>query len=464
MNDFADRLPPQDLEAERFCIGACLSSTSAIAETLAIARPEHFFDAFNRAALVAIASLWDRGVTADPFSVVREMSRAGQELSDSPAARLNECIVGSLTVASLVRAYATEVRNAAERRRLIDAAVNIANEAWAPKADPSEVTDRAVETLLLGAENRQRATSANVGEVLAQGLMADLLEELDQPDLVRGMQCGWGLFDHTLGGFAPSAVYTILADTSVGKSWLVAWLAWAVAAKGHRPLIVTTEMNRKEVTRRLVYMQAGIDPDFAKNSGSSAPDFIVSKVNQAAQALKDESRISICDVGKIGLDTLVSEVRRQRVLRGCDIVFIDHIQHIRVRGIRPGDTVARIEEVTASTKGIAMNEDIPVVQVSHINRNAALSGRPGTHGGKGGGSIEQDSNVQIEMTRVFWGGNSWEQFLTDDDANAYARSHNKIPIEIRVNKNRSGGKAYDVRYLDWNQGGRFVPIALGGNE
>lgn len=463
MNDFADRLPPQDLEAERFCIGACLSSRNAIAETMAIARPEHFYDAFNRGAMVAIASLWDRGEPADPFSVVREMSRAGMELSDAPSARLNECIVGSLTVASVVRTYASEVRNAAERRRLIDAAVNIANDAWAPKADPTEVTDRAVETLLLGAESRQRATSANVGEVLSQGLMADLLEELEQPDLVRGIQCGWGLFDHTLGGFAPSAVYTILADTSVGKSWMVAWLAWSVAARGHRPLIVTTEMNRKEVTRRLVYMQAGMDPDFARNSDGRAPAYTVERVNEAAQMLLEESRIAICDVGKIGLETLVSEVRRQRVLRGCDIVFIDHIQHIRVRGIRPGDTVARIEEVTASTKAIAMNEEIPVVQVSHINRNAALSGRPGTHGGKGGGSIEQDTNVQIEMTRVFWSGHAWEHFISDDDANAYAKANNRIAIEVRVNKNRSGGKGFDVRYLDWSAGGRFMPVAFGDN-
>lgn len=453
--------PPQDIEAERAVIGACLQDVQSVAEAFATVRPEHFFDEFHRAIMAAIATLWQRGEGIDPFTVVHQL--AGQEFNEAPSAYLSGCIGSTYAFGSAVRFYAEAVRSAADRRRLIDSAINIANDAWAPGSNPLEVTDRAIETLLLGGVDRQRSTSAGIGDVLDSGLWGELLEELSDPTLIRGIRSGWDMLDRALGGFQDAGVYTILADTSVGKSWLVAWLAWTVAANGHRPLIVTTEMSRKEVTRRLTYMQAGIDFEQVRKNPHGASSEVFERVNEAAQTLKDANRITICDVGKIGLDTLVSEVRRQRTMRGCDIIFIDHIQHIRVRGIRPGDTVARIEEVTASTKGIAMNEDIPVVQVSHIARAAAQLGRPGVHGGKGGGSIEQDSNVQIEMVRVYFDQveRAFQPFLTDDDANAYAKKHNKIPIEIRVNKNRGGGKPSDVRYLDWSQGGRFMPVIFG---
>lgn len=455
--------PPHDLEAEAYCLGACLQDNHIIGEVLAIVRPEHFFDELNRHAIAAIADLWHRGERADVFAVGHEVAK--HALTDTPTAYLADCVTRSLRIDSVARSFASEVRAHAERRRIIENAIGIANEAW-NLGDPAEVTDRAIGTLLTAYQDRPRNTSANIGDVLDTGLWSEIIEELEDPTSIRGMRSGWDELDSMLGGFENSAVYTVLADTSVGKSWFVQWLAWSVAAMGHRPLIVTTEMSRREVTRRLVYMQAGIDSLLARQNRQAADPAIARAVNEAAQQLRDERRITIVDVGKIGLDTLVSEVRRQRLLGGCDIVFLDHIQHIRVRGIRPGDTQALIAEVTSGTKAIAMNEDIPLVQVSHINRNAAFGGRPGLHGGKGGGSIEQDSNVQIELTRVWWDdvAREWHPFEDSAALKQYESKHKRVPVELRVSKSRGGGAPYSVRHLDFGKGGRWLPLAFGGGS
>lgn len=454
-------MPPHDLEAEAYCLGACLQDNHIIGEVLAIVRPEHFFDELNRHAMSSVADLWHRGERADVFAVGNDISRHG--LSETPTAYLADCVTRSLRVDSVARSFASEVRAHAERRRIIESAIAIANEAW-NLGDPDDVTDRAIGTLLTGIQDRPRSTSANIGDVLDGGLWSEIIEELEDPTSIRGMRSGWDQLDTMLGGFENSAVYTVLADTSVGKSWFVQWLAWSVAAHGHRPLIVTTEMSRREVARRLVYMQAGVDSFQARQNRQAADPAIARVVNEAAQFLRDDRRITIVDVGKIGLDTLVSEVRRQRLIGGCDIVFIDHIQHIRVRGIRPGDTQALIAEVTSGTKAIAMNEDIPVVQVSHIGRAAASMGRPGLHGGKGGGSIEQDSNVQIELTRVWWDSatRDWQPFADVAALKEYESKYKRVPVEIRVSKSRGGGAPYDVRHLDFSKGGRWMPLAFGG--
>ena len=158
-------------------------------------------------------------------------------------------------------------------------------------------------------------------------------------------------------------------------------------------------------------------------------------------------------MGEISLATLVAEAKRQVKVKGVALVVVDHIQHIRVDGAKG---VEELQAVTAGLKGLAMNEYVPLLQVSHVNRDAVKSGI-GLSSGKGSGSIEQDTNVLISLTAVKWDVDHWVP-MDEREADEHHATHGYLNVQARVNKNRAGLKSWSVRRFDWRRGGRFEPL------
>jgi len=202
------------------------------------------------------------------------------------------------------------------------------------------------------------------------------------------------------------------------------------------------------VIERLVFMAAGLDA--LKATGTTSDRKRVSD----AQGQLADLPLFVCDVGRIALATLHAEARRQQASRGLDAMFVDHIQHVTVPGLKGAQL---LEDVMAGEKGIAMNLDIPVVQVSHVNRDAAKFGL-GLHSGKGSGSIEQDSNVVLTLEPVSWMDGSWQP-MSEGDADFVRQRDNRLAVRVKSNKNRGGQRGYSVRHLDFDLGGRFSALA-----
>ena len=61
----ADRIPPQDQEAEQATLGAMLMEREAIARVVNILQPSDFYGQVHRAIYEAIIALFDRGEPVD---------------------------------------------------------------------------------------------------------------------------------------------------------------------------------------------------------------------------------------------------------------------------------------------------------------------------------------------------------------------------------------------------------------
>jgi len=137
-----DRLPPQNIEAEEAVLGSLLIDADAIIRVATILRSEDFYREKHGWIYEAILDLHERREPVDLLTVCDELERREQ---------LDE-VGGTVFVTSLVNAvptsihaehYARIIERAATRRRLIDAAAQIAALGYQEADDVGEVVDRA---------------------------------------------------------------------------------------------------------------------------------------------------------------------------------------------------------------------------------------------------------------------------------------------------------------------------------
>ena len=455
----SEREMPWDLEAERAVIAAALvpDGWPLINEVACIVSPGDFYRELHGWIWSAILDLNRRGEEPNQITVAAELVRHNRLEAAGGQAFLAD-IIRQLPTPLGAPWYAGVVRANSKRRTIVHAAHTIMEEAYTAD-DPDALSDRAAAQFIRLGLNRQKPMTRSAAEILdgsmspgGVGVVEEIEHSLTEPDAIPGISIGWKELDELMGGLRPTRVYTVIGDTSVGKSWFIHYLAWCVAKQGKSVLIVTTEMSGEEVVKRLVFMAAGLDPLRIHGATHEQHQAISAAEGQIA-----ELPLYVCDVGRIALPMLQAEARRQQAGRGLDVLFVDHIQHITV----PGCSGAQLlEEVMGGLKGLAMNLDIPAVLVSHINRDAARFGL-GLHSAKGSSSIEQDTNVMLALEPVQLKNGHWT-LLEEGDADAERTRDNRMTIRVKSNKNRGGGKGWTVRHLDFEQGGRFVQ--LGSDE
>lgn len=455
-------LPPHDIEAEEAVIAAMLvpDGWPSIPDLASRLSANDFFREKHGWLFDAAMERWRSGEEPNQITVAATLAARGQLEPAGGQSWIADVIRRLPTaVESATLWYADIVHKAARQRSQISLLHRLTNAAYSADADPDELLSSAIEQLLRLSEGRHKVLTRSVGEVLRgdgqpRGVgVAERIEAFIQdPTSVQGIPCGWEELDTMLRGFQDGRVYTLTGDTSVGKSFMVLYLAWQMARSGHPVLIVSTEMQQWEITERLVFMEAGLDRKYLERS--PVLPYQADAIRAATDRLADLP-LYITDVGRIPLPTLVAESRRMVATHGVRGVFIDHIQHINV----PGSTgVQAIESITSSTKALAMNSDVFVFQVTHPSREGVKFGL-NLHSGKGGASIEQDSDVFLILEPVQWDADHW-RVLEEREASAFQSRNGFQPVRLTVAKGRSGGKGWALRSLDWNTGGRFQPLDL----
>ena len=95
----ADRLPPQNIEAEQSVLGSLLIDPDAIITVATFLRPEDFYRETHQMIYAAILALHERRISADFVTVVDELERRNQL----------DIVGGAAYLTSLINAVPTSV-------------------------------------------------------------------------------------------------------------------------------------------------------------------------------------------------------------------------------------------------------------------------------------------------------------------------------------------------------------------
>jgi replicative DNA helicase len=413
------RLPPQDLEAERSVLGAMLLSAEAMADVVEILDAEDFYRSAHGKIYTAVRALFGHGEPVDVITAVDALRKTGLLEEIGGALYLRDLVDEVPTPASAPH-YAKIVADAALRRRLIGAAADIMDVAYAGSNDADAIADNAEQRIYDVARREDTEDAAAIGD-LVNDAMSELEAIQNRESAYTGLATGFRDLDELTSGLQPGNLVIIAARPGIGKSSLAMNIARNVAVQHEPVAMFSLEMSRYEIGMRLLCAEARVPWDRIRNKRVGPDDW--TRVVSAGETLHD-APLSIVDAGNVNIVDIRAKARRLKTSRqGLSLIIVDYLQLMTSPATRRQDNRQQeVAEISRSLKLLAKELKVPILALSQLNRNpeARADKRPQLSDLRESGSLEQDSDVVM--------------FIHRDDGDA----EKKREAELILAKHRNG--------------------------
>ncbi|MBM3462027.1 MAG: replicative DNA helicase [Armatimonadetes bacterium] len=416
-------LPPQNLEAERSVLGACLIDKDAIALVAEVLDTDNVF--YRRAHQVVfdcMKALHELGEPVDLITLSNMLERREQFQEVGGSDYLLELLEVVPTAANCVH-YARIVRERAIRRELIRAGTSIVQMAHEPAEDVSELINRAEQIVFNVAEKRVVQDFEHIKPVLKRSF-ARLESVYEKGGSISGISTGYRDLDEMIGGLQRSSFIILAARPSMGKTALALNIAQNVAIGSKLPVAVfSLEMSKEELGSRMLSSESRIEGDRIKNGRIHDNDW---RTLSHAMNVLTEAPMFIDDAPGITIMEIASKSRRLKKQHGLDLIVIDYIQLIRGSARYESNRVQELGEISRHLKFLCKELNIPIVVLSQLSRavESRTDKRPMLSDLRESGAIEQEADLVM--------------FIYRDEYYEKENSEKQGIAEIIVAKHRSG--------------------------
>jgi replicative DNA helicase len=354
------------VEAEESVLGAMMLSSEAIADVVEILQADDFYRSANGKIFETLRGLYARGEPVDIVTGIEALKRVGA-LEDVGGHLYMRDLVDQVPTPASAAHYARIVSQTALLRRLIGAAADIMDMAYAAPADPEGVADDAEQRIYDVARREDHDEVAILRELVDQA-MVDLENIQNRDTAYTGLPSGFRDLDDLTSGLQPGNLVVIAARPGVGKSSLATNIARNVAIGRHPVALFSLEMSRTEIGMRLLCSEAKVAWDRIRNKRVGPDDW--SRVVQAAEILHDVP-LHIVDAGNVNIVDIRAKARRMRTGRqGLELIIVDYLQLMTSPLTRrPDNRQQEVAEISRSLKLLAKELHVPVIALSQLNRN-----------------------------------------------------------------------------------------------
>ena len=391
-----ERLPPQSIEAEEAVLGSILIDPDAIIRVAAMLKPEDFYREKHGWVYETALILHERREPIDFLTVCDELERRGQ-LAEVGGATFITTLINVVPTSIHVEHYARIVERTATRRRLIEAAGQIAALAYQEAEDVDEVVDRAEQVLFGVSERRISRELVPIKQVLSE--YYDRIEYLTRHrGEMIGIPTGFTDIDKLLGGLQRSDLVILAARPSAGKTSLALSFAHNSAKKwGQRVAFFSLEMSDEQVVQRLIAAETGINAQRLRRGDIEQDEW--GRFMKATSDLA-ETHIYIDDTPSISALELRTKARRLHAEIGVDLIVVDYLQLMR-GDFRAENRVQEIASISRALKALARELNVPVLAISQLSRGveSRTDKRPILSDLRESGALEQDADVVIFIYR-----------------------------------------------------------------
>ncbi len=391
-----ERLPPQSIEAEEAVLGSILIDPDAIIRVAAMLKPEDFYREKHGWVYETALILHERREPIDFLTVCDELERRGQ-LDEVGGATFITTLINVVPTSIHVEHYARIVERTATRRRLIEAAGQIAALAYQEAEDVDEVVDRAEQVLFGVSERRISRELVPIKQVLSE--YYDRIEYLTRHrGEMIGIPTGFTDIDKLLGGLQRSDLVILAARPSAGKTSLALGFAHNSAKRwGQRVAFFSLEMSDEQVVQRLIAAETGINAQRLRRGDIEQDEW--GRFMKATSDLA-ETHIYIDDTPSISALELRTKARRLHAEIGVDLIVVDYLQLMR-GDFRAENRVQEIASISRALKALARELNVPVLALSQLSRGveSRTDKRPILSDLRESGALEQDADVVIFIYR-----------------------------------------------------------------
>jgi replicative DNA helicase len=422
MNDlFADRLPPQNIEAEQAVLGAIFLEPSSLTLASEMLIPEDFYRASHQKIFNVMLKLNDLGKAVDLITVTEELA-AAKLLEDTGGVTYLSDLAASVPTAANIEYYARIVEEKSLLRRLIRTATGIATDGYSREDEVEALLSEAEKSIMEVASRKNAGAFHNIKDVLVRTY--DNIETMhNRVGDITGLETGFVDLDRMTAGFQRNDLIIVGARPSVGKTAFALNIAQNVAKKtGENIAIFSLEMGAEQLVMRLLCAEGNIDAQRLRTGSLTDDDW--GKLTMAMGALANTG-IYIDDTPGVRISDIRSKCRRLAQEHGLGMILIDYLQLILGSGRSGENRQQEVSEISRSLKQLARELKVPVIALSQLSRGVEQrqDKRPMMSDIRESGSIEQDADIVA--------------FLYRDDY--YDKeSEAKNIIEIIIAKQRNG--------------------------
>jgi len=415
-----DRLPPQNLDAERGVLGAILLDNDVLHDVIAILSIDDFYRDAHQVVYRAIRDMYDEGKAVDAVTLADELVRRGQYKQIGGDDLLAE-IANSVPHAANARYHADIVRQKSVSRQLIQTSTDLIRDGYSNMFTSQQLLDTAEAKIFAIREDQIKGELHELKVVLEQA-MTRISTRAEEKHPVSGVSSGFIDLDDVTNGFHSDQLIILAARPSMGKTAMALNICDHAAINTKVPtLLVSLEMGRLEIGERLLCARSRVDGHKLR-TGRGLDYRELNKLGKAFGEMQS-SPIFIDDTPARNMLEIMAMARRLKLRQDIGMIVIDYIQLIDAEEQRDSRQ-EQIAKISRRLKTLARELRIPVIALSQLNRAVENreDRRPRMADLRESGAIEQDADIVLLLHRP--------EYYDANDQPGIA--------EVIVAKNRSG--------------------------
>lgn len=384
---------PDNLDAERFVLGAIMSNETAFLQVAGTLSAEDFSLEKHKRIFLRMSELHERGESIDRVTLANELMKLGQLQSVDGLSYLVSLDDGLPQIHNL-DSYVSIVREKSLLRRIITVSQDTIHRCIASEENAVEILGAAEDAFMKLGDVQSKNVLSSPAQIVS-GYEGGINAFLDASKRIKGIGTGFLKLDEMTGGLREGELIILAARPAMGKTAFALNIAQHVAMNPANPqpvAIFSLEMSKESLLTRLICAAARVDQQRFRAGYLSAEE---------RHSLQDalyrivESPIYIDDSAGTNLMDVHSKLRRLQAEQGVGLVVIDYLQLMQGRGRYEN----RVQEVSALSRGFKLMSKelhVPFLVLSQLSR--APETRPGDHRPmlsdlRESGSIEQDADM-----------------------------------------------------------------------
>lgn len=433
-NNTQEKLPPQNIEAEKSLLGCLMLDKNAIIKVGDFLRPKDFYRQNHQQIYQTILDLFEKNEPVDLLAVSSRLKEKNLLEEIGGNSYLTE-LINTIPTATHILNYAKIVQRKRILRDLIEASQEINIMGHNEQEDIDVLLDRAEQRIFSIAQKSLTQRFFPIKEGLEEAF--ERIDKLSKHEGgLRGLPTGFTGLDNILAGLQKSDLIILASRPSLGKSSLAVNIATNIATTEKVPVgIFSLEMSKDQIIDRFIASLANVDLWRLRTGrlSSEGEENDFARI-QHTMGMLSEAPIFIDDAASSNILQMRAMARRLQAEQGLGLIIIDYLQLMEPRN-PTANLVQQVSEISRSLKGLARELNVPVLALSQLSR--AVEHRtpqiPRLADLRESGSLEQDADVVLFIYR-------------EDRYNPDAV--NKNIAEIIIAKHRNGPVGKVELYFD----------------
>ena len=297
MEAAVDKLPPQNIEAEQFILGAILIDNSAQTTALELLTYEDFYKDSHKKIFMAMAELFNKNEPIDLITMTDYLRRMN-DLEAVGGSQYLTSLVTMVPTSANIKYHSMIVREKSMLRGLLRSVTDIAGNVYESQMDAEELVDYAEKTIFDISDKRIKTSFVTMKDVIKDSFK--MIEQLyDKKEAITGISSGFKALDELTTGFQKSDLIIIGGRPSMGKTAFSLNIAQHVGVVLKEPVAVfSLEMSKEQLAFRMLCSEAMVDSNSIRKGFIKKQDWhdLTSAAGKLAEApifIDDSSGITI---------------------------------------------------------------------------------------------------------------------------------------------------------------------------